>query len=377
MKTNTKMCILAVSVGVSGLSNAATFDCINYSNTSTTVPNTNYVTQYKIDANSSTPIATDMVVDARNSTFITTISPYGAAFIREETWQERDVCFAGGYMTSDKAWDATWDLHKYGMPAKNSVGFDNRVLRGTLTGAHVFNTHDGVRVTGGKEWVIQDTWMEYVRDDAVEDDKYNGGLIKDVLIDGTYSGISTRGAGTTVHLEPQTVSIDGMLLRLEATPWPYKWDTKGPFLNASGDVWDDESNDVPYGHGNFFKIYNSDNSTGNRDTVNNHFQLKDIVLAGSNDNIGSAKFNLPATALVDACENVTIAYLGDDTFEYDQTITDMQAKFPCCISIVTGQAARTLWQSKVQDWHVRHPNVDAARKPAVVDQGIVTFPRTF
>ncbi|TIS70530.1 MAG: hypothetical protein E5X11_04335, partial [Mesorhizobium sp.] len=69
---------------------------------------------------------------------------------------------------------------------------------------------DGIRVGGTGTFLIEDTYVGYSRDDAVEDDDVIGGTIRDSLFDHVFSGVSL-GDGD-VDGSDNTVTMDGMLL---------------------------------------------------------------------------------------------------------------------------------------------------------------------
>lgn len=290
---------------------------------------------------------------------------------------ETGMCWAGGYSESDKPWDASWDDHKdLEGPTRNSSIMTFRSYDANLTGMHFFNVHDGPQTSNGFDWRVEHMWGQYIRDDAIENDHFHSGTVYDSLFDGTYTGISTRPTSLTAEGDDGTgevVTIDKVLLRLQAMPYQFKWAEKPGNIDASGAPW--PGTGVPYGHGAWFKYYDEDNSNGDRDTKNSHFIIKDSVFAATHKNVGTDKFNFPVPALIDQCENVTIAWLGDDTFVPDQSLTDVMTAFPSCVTVLQGQPARDFWTTKVTDWHTRHPDVGADDKP--VTPGDITFPLIF
>ena len=124
-----------------------------------------------------------------------------------------------------------------------------------------------------------------------------------------------------------------------------------------------QAGSIPYGHGNLFKL------DGDTDR-NPHFSIKNSVFLGQH-NVNDSRFNFPHESLIDACENVTVVWLGDGSFPGRLPTS----KFPGCVTILKGQAGLNFWKVKVADWHERHPNVGAGNKPT--DPGTIIFPRIF
>jgi hypothetical protein len=277
------------------------------------------------------------------------------------------MCWAGGYVHSDKPWDASWDEHKdLDGPTRNSAVINNASHGMTVTGMHFFNIHDGPRSTNGLGWRVEHVWGEYVRDDCIENDHFSGGLVRDSLFDGCYTGISTRPS-SAADGHGQVLTLERVLLRLQPMPYPYKWRTKGESIDERGNPYNGDG--IPYGHGKAFKYEERDLA------LNNRFVLKDSVFAAGSAHGGGRKLNLPHPDLIERCEGVVLAWLADGRFRADASIVAVQRKFPDCITILEGQKARDFWREKVREWHRRHPDVGGDRKPA--NPGEVVFPVRF
>jgi hypothetical protein len=278
-----------------------------------------------------------------------------------------NMCWAGGYVRSNKAWDTSWAGGKdIGGPTQNNAGIDSRDGASPIvTGMHMFNIDDAFRESqGAQNFLVQHSFTEYVRDDCLENDHYMSGTVYDTLFDGCYSGISTRpsSADTVSTGAGSLVTLDSILLRMEPSPYPYEWDTRpSQDIGVDGLPWDGTG--IPYGYGNIFKLDSNVSRNG-------HWALKNSVFLVSHF-ITSHKLDFPDASLVDQCENVTIIYLGKGSYSgYLPT-----AKFPNCFTILTGQQGLDFWKAKVQDWFLRHPNVDPTRQPA--NPGSFVFPRQF
>lgn len=297
-----------------------------------------------------------------------------ADFVVREKWgtiavggssAQTGMCWAGGYVYSDKPWDASWDDHKdLDGPTRNSAAISNSAYEMTVTGLHFFNVHDGARSNDAYTWLVQHSWGEYVRDDCIENDHLHSGRVFDVLFDGCYTGISTRPSSddTESNGAGQLVELDRVLLRMQPMPYPYKWQDKSGVIGADGQPY--SGSGVPYGHGNIFKLDN-DNVARNP-----HFSIRNSVFLVTHYTTES-KLDFPPPSLIDACQNNTIIWLGGGSYPGELPTS----KFPSCFTVLTGQKGIDYWVSLVTDWHARHPGVDAARKP--VSPGSLEFPRVF
>ncbi|HJU77278.1 MAG TPA: hypothetical protein VJ597_05050 [Sphingomicrobium sp.] len=304
--------------------------------------------------------------DARSAVFLIGKERHGM-ITSQGGASETGMCWAGGFMYSDKPWNAAWDDHKDLQGAtRNSSIFNNASHGMTVTGLHFFNVHDGPRSTNGLDWKVEHVWGEYVRDDCIENDHFSSGEVRDSLFDGCYTGISTRPSSPG-NGEGQAVTIDKVLLRLQPMPYPYKWRTKGDSIDENGRPYNGDG--IPYGHGKFFKYEER------TPEINNHFILRDSVFAAGFAPGDGRKLNLPDPDLIDQCEGVVVAWLGDGHFPGQASVAAVRSKFPRCVTVLEGEAARAFWREKVADWHRRHPDVGRDRKPA--DPGAVVFPFKF
>ena len=274
-----------------------------------------------------------------------------------------NMCWAGGYFTSSKSWhdlNVSWDTSKKGPDdvgsnrgeMNNTTSVDSWTNNMTWTGLHVYNMHDGMRTSDSdNNWTIQHTWLDYIRDDCIENDHIYSGKVYDVLFDGCYVGISVR-SGSGYPAAGQTVTMDKVLLRMEPMPYPYKWDTKSdPTLSVPGYA-------EPFGYGNTFKI--DDANVPN-------FRVTNSVFLHEYD---SQQMLFPPKVAVTECSNNTIIWLDGPATAPNYLLTD----FPGCFTIITDRAqGLALWKNIVTDWHARHPGVGADKKSA--NPGVYTWPR--
>ena len=310
------------------------------------------------------PASKGRAFDARTAEFNNTRVDHGMIQVRGSS-NQTGMCWAGGYIHSNRRWDASWADHKdIDGPARVNAGFYNLSTGMTATGVHIFNVGDGFRSNSGFKWVVQHSWAEYIRDDCIENDHFNSGRVFDTLLDGCYAGISTRPSSSDRRSNGagKVIELDRVLLRLEAMPYPAGWRSKSNNIDSNGDRYNGSG--IPYGHGSLFKE--------DRDTNRNaHFKIKNSVFLLPHNRRTRTQADFPAERLIDTCEDVTVIWLGPG--DYPGKLPTK--KFPNCVTVLKGQEGLDFWKQKVEDWHSRHPDVGADRKP--LDPGRIEFPRKF
>ncbi len=306
--------------------------------------------------------APGLVFDARRASFLNENVKWGMISVTGDP-HDIGMFWLGGYVYTKKPWDASWDDHKdLDGPTRNSAAIAIAATNMTVSGLHYFNVHDGVRIGDAMNWVVEHNWGEYIRDDCIENDHLRSGRVSDCLFDGCYTGISTRPSGSDTHPNgtDEVVELDRVLLRLQAMPYPYKWQTKKGIVDARSRPY--TGSGTPFGHGNFFKLTDEER--------NPHFSIKNSIFLAVHLTEAS-KLDFPPESLIDVCENNIIIWLGPGS--YPGKLPD--SKFPDGVRIVTGEEGRDLWREKVTDWHARHPSVGSSRKPS--EFGSLLFPETF
>lgn len=296
-------------------------------------------------------VAPSKKFDARAASFeIPADISWGKVMLRG-TANSTNMCWAGGYFTASLSWhnlNISWNQSKNGLDGtgtyRNTTSVDSFLSNTTWTGLHVFNVHDGIRTSDSdNNWTIQHSWLDYIRDDCVENDHIYSGTIYDSLFDGCYVGISTRPS-SVFSAAGQTVKMDKVLLRMEPMPYPYKWDAKNdPYLTVAG------YGTTPFGFGNVFKM--ELNNEPNFEITNTVFLLE----------YNAKKDIFPPKNKVTVCRNNILIWFGPVSEAPTYLLTD----FPGCFTIMTDKTqGLTVWKNIVADWHTRHPEVGKNRKPA-------------
>jgi len=307
-------------------------------------------------------VAPRKIFDARQAEFLIYRVKWGMVEVTGNSY-DTGMYWIGGFFHSNKSWDASWDDHKdfYG-PTRNSAAINIKSASMTVSCLHCFNVHDAVRTNHAINWVVQHTWGEYIRDDCIENDYLHSGRVYDCLFDGCYTGISTRAGSDNANSDGsnKVVVLDKLLIRLLPMPYPYKWGREETVIDANGDPYNGSG--IPFGHSSFFKMSESER--------NPHYVIKNCVFMATHFTKGS-NLDFPPESLINVCQNNIIIWLGPGPYPGKLPVL----KFPNAFKIVRGERGRELWRLLVRDWHARHPDVGASRKPD--SPGSLEFPRKF
>jgi hypothetical protein len=96
-----------------------------------------------------------------------------------------------------------------------------------IEGVRIVNVEDGLMLPREPEhnnmgitWTLRHAWMEYIRDDAIENDSCLDGNVQDVLIDGTHMGFAARpGKGAdAASMRKANWLIEDTLMHLNCKP---------------------------------------------------------------------------------------------------------------------------------------------------------------
>ncbi len=284
---------------------ATAFACLTTGHPATTLSGT-YTRRFEDAA-----LAPGSVLDARGATFLA--SPDNLYPI--ELAGGDDACFAGGIVQGryDRtlSWQAMHDLNNA------AVRFENGQV--TIDGLRADNVEDGIRPVGGP-FTIRQVWLTYIRDDCVENDHVQGGLVEDSLLDGCYTGISARPSpaieDSGADGRERVLMVRDTLIRLQPMP--------GPRDAAPGAL----------GHGRFFKW---DRLAPTLALIDN------VLLAEQVGHNGPGTMGIP-DRLVE-CRNNVMVWLGPGPYP---------APLPACFTVTRD---RRVWDDAVARWKLRHPHV--------------------
>jgi hypothetical protein len=233
-------------------------------------------------------------------------------------------CLAGGTVLGQYDRGLSWDqMHDFNNAA---VAFTNPLF--IADGVRIDNMTDGIRPRNGGTFTVRSAWLSYVRDDCIENDHLQDGLVDDSLFDGCYVAFSARPSQENIDAgydgSGSVWTIQNSLVRLEAMPGP-----------AGGSP-------TEMGHGGFFKWHSWNDATL---SLSPKLALYDnVFMAEEVGHVGASRMGTPPDQVIDCANNVMV-WLGGGEFP---------GTLPSCFTVTTD---RSVWDAAVADWHERHPYV--------------------
>ena len=249
-----------------------------------------------------------LAVDARSASWTNVsswpVSPDGSG----------SLCWTGGSIMGTWSLNTPWDTFHH------TGGFSFATPNSVVEDVRVHNYGDAINVRdGASNWTVRGAHTSLIRDDCLQDDYLNSGVIADSLFDGCYVGISTRPSSnnSTSDGHANTLTMNNNLLRLQPMPTVYK----GPAPGHGGFFkWDDTKRSPKLAlHGNVFRV----------DQTPNHGSL-----------------GLPAGYSV-SCSGNTIVWLGGGAFP---EAASWLAKCPDTKIVTT----KSTWDNAVTVWNAVH-----------------------
>lgn len=206
----------------------------------------------------------------------------------------------------------------------------------------ITNTWDAVRVSwNSPNFLIEDVWVKNARDDAVENDRLQSGVIRDSLFDGAFSGLSIDPSSSSpVDGHTQTVTMDGVLLRLQASLY------EGEMTHES--------------------LIKTDSATNGEVTpslrfLNNVFAIEDV-------HHHSYRSMFDAWAHTVESKGNVFLNLSDEPLPADYPVP------PAGWTVMQGQEARNYWQAARDQWISNHQDATGPTVPSDGGSGGGTDP---
>lgn len=221
------------------------------------------------------------------------------------------VCWHGGTVTGTypdtDSWDRMHDTAAFTVTLPEFVG----------SGIRVHNYGDGVNIVDDAEnFTFRAVHLSYIRDDCIENDRLQSGIVEDSLLDGCYTALSARpnpsDAESDGHDDVWTISDS--LIRLQPMPTVYKGEAPG--------------------HGRFFKWDND----GRGPSIELHGNVFRADQAPNDGDLG-----VPESYLASCSDNVMV-WLGDGEFP---------GVLPDCFTITTDKG---VWDEAVANWAAAFEN---------------------
>ena len=223
------------------------------------------------------------------------------------------ICWSGGEALGAFPPEASWNtIHEtYGMVA----GVTNRADAPGITVENFtsFAYGKGVSMDAGGDtgWTIRNVHVVYGRDDCIENDWYNSGLIDSSLV------VTIRNSLLRLQV------MDGIFEVREAAPRHeafWKWSaTRGPKLSLSNNVFFSDDSSVSSNHA-------------------------DMYMA-------------PPPGRLGPCANNVMIWEGSGPFP---------EPLPSCFTVETGARGLQIWDSVVALWKARHPDLLPDVAPPIV-----------
>ena len=261
------------------------------------------------------------------------------------------LCWVGGRFIGSTPLSATYRHVKN----NGGTGLSINSNGGIIDGVRMHNVHeDAMRLTFGnrasarphKHRVLRNSWISYTKADYLENDHVANLIVDDVLVDGSFNGLSVDpGAkyGGSGEQNNNEVIIKNGLFRLLRVP-----DSKvSSYLTTDYLIFIKTRRPIPIPR---FKIHNTIFATD-----------------GWPDSKGQSARQQNAWDHTVKCSNNVVAWLSD---------APIPSGFPMppnrCFRVVKGQEARNLWNAAKQNWINCHPKVehipgDPAANPSQCD----------
>jgi hypothetical protein len=187
------------------------------------------------------PNANNLTLDLRQATLLGNEAKTGDELypLYADHNRHTGLYVVGGKVIGQQSRDLTWSA------VKASWDGNGITLRypgvSTIEGTYIDNFEDGISpIEGVTKWVIKDVYAKYIRDDFVENDQLQPGLIENTLVDGTFVFLSNRpgaaGGGYTCNGRPsdpdQVVEVRNTLIWMQRQPW--SGGSKDPIKDGRG-----------------------------------------------------------------------------------------------------------------------------------------------
>ena len=270
-------------------------------------------------------------VDARGAQFLNRAGPGSPSFLTNTN--TGSFCLHGGFMDIGLSDTADWNtFHSAaGLILYNTP---NAVIE-NLT---IHQTSDGITIKDNNpNWVFRDSYIRHAGDDGVENDRFNDGLVDDVLIDWAFTGLSCRKEKSVTDVN-YDFKVQNTLIALKPQVGTYE-----AYMGRS----------TTPGHNQLFKV--TQNVTKGCRLV-----LRDNVFliskyAGKIDPSEDPKVNYDVLDRA-ACQGHknTIVYTGGESWY----LKELRAAAPECFEITTDIG---VWKAARARWFDRHPEFSEYR----------------
>ena len=249
----------------------------------------------------------DARVDARNARML----EQRGSFVGNNN--SGSFCMTGGVVDVGLSLSASWDTyHSSHGPIFYSTP------NASIENLTVVNAGDCMSFKDNNpNWTLRDSYFKNCGDDAIENDRYNNGTVKDVLVDATFMGFSCRAENKGTPRSYNT-TIEDSLIAMSSRRSAYMWK-------------------VTTGSSNKCKI-----------TIkNNVFYLPKGVGAMNPNDLGRVTTNVLNESACRGNKN-TIVYTGGNS----SYLAQLKRASPTCFNVTTD---KSVWTKARSAWFSSHP----------------------
>ena len=127
-------------------------------------------------------------------------------------------CMTGGVVDIGLSLSASWDAYH---SSHGPIFYDTP--NASIENLTVVNAGDCMSFKDrNPNWVFRDSYLKNCGDDFIEDDRYSGGTVDNVLVDATFMGVSCR-AENKGSPRSYTVNVKNSLIAMSARRSAYLW----------------------------------------------------------------------------------------------------------------------------------------------------------
>jgi hypothetical protein len=239
-----------------------------------------------------------------------------------------------GFIPQSYTWEAAHSFGGAGIRMGGAGPVEWRRVR-------IHNVEDGVKpleyplplFSQQGSWLLRDSYMTAIRDDAIENDHFQPGTVENCLFDGVHSFISEQHqTGGAVHqmgpAESTNIYIRKVYVRLYPTNSPSNPNPPDNYKPGGG-LW--------------FKWHEDGGAT----PAHHNLRVSDSVFAiGTEPRRGWSNLEIPPEVIWEGNNNF-ILWLGDNDADY-------QGPRPSGVNYLYGQAARDKWVAVRDQWLTEH-----------------------
>ncbi len=271
-------------------------------------------------------------VNARNARFLNRAGLGNPSFLAN--YNAASFCLHGGFM--DIGLSDTTDWNSF----HNAAGliFYN-TPNAVIENMTINQTSDGITFKNNNpNWVFRNSYIRHAGDDGVENDRFNNGLVDDVLIDWAFTGLSCRKEQKSARDVNYNFRVQNTLIALKPQVGTYE-------------AYQGRSN-VP-GHNELFKVTQNVAKGCRLILRDNVFLISGYAGKIDPSEHAGVKYDVLNRAACQGHKN-TIVYTGTNRYY----LKELKAAAPECFDVTTDVG---VWKAARARWFDRHPEFSKYR----------------